>query len=67
MTGEPRPIFLGTIDAGDSGETIIFTVPLDADAATIAAAIERANAERAAAAARESKRLREIFLEADDR
>jgi hypothetical protein len=56
-------IYLGTVDVRE-GETIGLSVPagLDLDPATIAAAIERAEAEKAAAAARESERLHETFL-----
>jgi hypothetical protein len=59
----PRQILLGVIDTSESDGAVVLTVPLDADAATIAAAIERAEAERVEAQARESKRLRELFLE----
>jgi hypothetical protein len=57
-----RIIVLGTIDIRE-GETIGLSVPagLDLDAATIAAAIEEAEAQKAA----ETTKLREIFLSKD--
>jgi hypothetical protein len=59
---EPQRIYLGTVDV-DGDVKLALDLPLDADVDTIAAAIERANAERMEAQARESRRLREIFLE----
>jgi hypothetical protein len=47
----------------EPSEALVLNVPLDADAATIAAA----EAEKVAAQTRESRRLRETFLEAEDR
>jgi hypothetical protein len=64
---EPKRIFLGTVDLSDGEKTIALDIPMDADAATIAAAIEQAEAEKVAAAGRESERLREIFLEDERR
>jgi hypothetical protein len=51
----------------EPSEALVLNVPLDADAATIAAAIAAAEAEKVAAQTRESRRLRETFLEAEDR
>ena len=49
-------IFLGALDI-DQGEFIALDIRLGADAATVQAAILKANAERAAAAKRESEHL----------
>ena len=68
MSDEPHKVFLGTIEtgsAGDPAEAIAVVVPPNATADQIAAAIERANNERAEAQARETKRLRELFLDED--
>jgi hypothetical protein len=59
------PIFLGTVIV-EPGESVAFEIPVDASAAEIAAAIERANLERAAAQAAETAKLRELFLAGDD-
>ena len=64
MTGEPQRIFLGVI-ATEPDETIAFAIPADLDAATIKAALAAAEAEKAAAQARESERLRKMFLDED--
>jgi hypothetical protein len=63
---EPRMVFLGAVDVTD-GEAIVFDIPPNADAAEIQAAILKANAERIEARAKESRQLREIFLEDDSR
>jgi hypothetical protein len=63
---ERKITYLGTITTLEPGEKIALDVPLDADAARIAAAIGAANAERVAAQVRESRRLRRIFLEEDE-
>jgi hypothetical protein len=62
---EPHITFLGTIDLSDGAKTIALDIPADADAATIAKAIAAAEAEKVAAAARESKQLRKMFLDED--
>jgi hypothetical protein len=54
-------IYLGTVTL-EPDESVAFAIPADLDAATIAAAIDRANLERAEAVAEESRKLREIFL-----
>jgi hypothetical protein len=59
---EPKRIFLGVVTV-ESGEAIpVFDIPLDADPDTIKAAIAAAEAEKVAAAARESERLKKMFL-----
>ena len=63
MTDEPkRVVYLGTVDVRE-GEIIGLSVPagLDLDAATIAAAIEEAEAEKLAAAARLARAARDVF------
>jgi hypothetical protein len=55
-------IFLGALDI-DQGESIALDIRLGADAATVQAAILKANAERAAAAKRESEHLQKLFLD----
>jgi hypothetical protein len=62
---EPQRIYLGTVPLDEPGATLALDIPLDADADTIAAAIEAANLARAEAQARESKRLRAIFLDGE--
>jgi hypothetical protein len=65
---EKRTIYFGTVTLDDGEKTTIaLDVPLDADAASIAAAITAAEAAKVAAQTRESKRLRELFLEDDRR
>ena len=59
---EPQRIYLGTVTLDDDNTTIAFDIPVDASADEIAAAIERANRERAEAQARETAKLREMFL-----
>jgi hypothetical protein len=63
---ETRVTFLGAITV-DPDKTIAFDIPPDADADAIRAALAAAEEERAAAQAREAKRLREIFLEDERR
>jgi hypothetical protein len=59
MTG--RVTVLGTVTI-EPGETVAFDIPLDASPAEIAAALVAAEEERIAAQARESRRLRKLFL-----
>lgn len=62
MSDEKRITYLGTVTLDDGVKTIAFDIPADADADTIKAAIERAEAEKVAAQARELARLRQMFL-----
>jgi hypothetical protein len=59
---ETRVTFLGVI-ATEPGEAIAINAPPNADAATIAKAVEQAEAQKAA----ETAKLREIFLSQDRR
>jgi hypothetical protein len=61
---EPRIIVLGVLDTTDYDATAISISP-DMDPSEIQAAILRANAERAAAAKRESEHLQNLFLKGD--
>ena len=61
---ERKITFLGTVNV-DNNEVLV--VPPDADADAIEAAIDEASAERAEAQARESRRLRKLFLEDESR
>ena len=65
FNGEPQRIFLGVI-ATEPNEAIALDLPASADAAEIAAAIERINLQRLQTAAKESETLREIFLNRND-
>ena len=68
MSGEPvRVTVLGTITM-DDGQTVAFDLAPDASPAEIAAALVAAEAQRIAAQAAETARLRKLFLEnpADD-
>jgi hypothetical protein len=58
---EPRIIVLGTVEV-EPGQSVAFSIPVDASPGEIAAAIERAEAERIAAQARETEHLRKLFL-----
>jgi hypothetical protein len=60
---ETRITLLGTVDTSESGEAVVLNIPLDADVATIKAAIAAAEEKKAADRALESRRLRELFLE----
>ena len=57
---EPRKTFLGALDV-EAGETVAIELPADLDPDAVKLAIEKANLERAAEKAAESKRLRELF------
>ena len=59
---EKRTIVLGTIQVPEPGESIAFDLPTDLDPAKITEALEKLEADRAAAALAESKRLRQMFL-----
>jgi hypothetical protein len=56
-----RVTVLGTVTA-EPGESVAFDIPLGASPSEIAAALAAAEEERIAAQARESKRLRKLFL-----
>jgi hypothetical protein len=58
---ETTRIYLGTVSLDDGEKTIAFSIPEGLDPEAIKAAIEAANKEKAAAEARESARLRELF------
>jgi hypothetical protein len=58
---ETRIVYLGTVTVEDD-KTVAFDIPLDASPDEIAAAIERAAAEKAAAQVRETEQLRKLFL-----
>jgi hypothetical protein len=59
---EKRTIVLGTIQVPEPGESIAFNLPTDLDPAKITEALEKLEADRAAAALAETKKLREMFL-----
>ena len=59
---ETRIIFLGTIQIPEAGEVLAFDLPGDLDPEQITAALEKLEADRAAAALAETKKLREMFL-----
>jgi hypothetical protein len=63
MSDEPekRVIFLGTITVEPDTVTT-FDIPLDASPDEITAALRKAEAERVKAQARETAKLREMFL-----
>jgi hypothetical protein len=65
MSEERRITVLGVVSV-EPGESIAFSIPPDLDADAIKAALEAVEAEKVAAAARETKKLREIFLEGAD-
>jgi hypothetical protein len=62
--GEKRVTLLGVV-ALEPGESVAFAIPPDLDPDAIRAAIAAAEAEKRAAAARESERLRKMFLKAN--
>jgi hypothetical protein len=66
---EPRKIYLGTIQVPEPGESIAFDLPADLDPEQITAALEKLEADRAATALAESKKLHQMFLppEGDDK
>ena len=64
MTDEPKITLLGVLDTSDR-EALAIALNPDTSIAEIQAAIERANAERAAAAKRESERLKALFMPDD--
>jgi hypothetical protein len=59
---EKRIIVLGTIQIPELGESIAFDLPKDLDPAKITEALEKLEADRAAAAHAESEKLRKMFL-----
>lgn len=61
MSDEPRKTLIGVIET-EQDEALALHIPPGADTATMRAAILKANAERAAAAKRETARLAELFL-----
>ena len=65
MSDPRKMVFLGALDV-DRDSPVVLNIPPDADPATISAAIERANIERAEAAERESQRLRALFCLPDE-
>ena len=62
MPEPSRMVFVGALDV-EAGEAVTLNIPPNADPATVAAAIQRANEERAEKAKRETKHLREMFLD----
>jgi hypothetical protein len=62
--GETKRIYLGTVTV-EPGETVAFSIPPAASPAEIAAALRKAEIERAEAQARETARLHEMFLEGE--
>jgi hypothetical protein len=60
---EPRRIYLGTVTLDEPGEVLALNIPADLDADAIKAVLEAVEAEKVAAAARETAKLRAIFLE----
>ena len=62
MPEPSRMVFVGALDV-EAGEAVTLNIPPNADPATVAAAIQRANEERAAKAKRETKHLRGMFLD----
>jgi|HubBroStandDraft_6_1064221.scaffolds.fasta_scaffold231457_3 hypothetical protein len=62
---EPRKTLLGVVET--DGEPIALDLPPNVDAATVQEAILRANAERAEKIRAESRELRRLFLEDEDR
>jgi hypothetical protein len=64
MNDETKITLLGVI-ATEPDEALAFTFPADLDPDAIKTAIEKANAERAEAQARETAKLREMFLKAE--
>jgi hypothetical protein len=64
MTAEPTRTYLGTVTIVD-GEALAFNIPADAEPDAIKAAIEKAEAEKVAAAAAASERLRALFLKGE--
>lgn len=59
---EPRLIFLGALDV-DRDQALAIDLPANLEPEAVKAAIERANAERAEAAKRESEALAKLFLD----
>ena len=64
---EKRIIVLGTIQIPEVGESIAFDLPADLDPEQITAALEKLEADRAAAALAETKRIRELFPLVEDK
>ena len=63
MSGEPKRVYLGTVDTTDTGGAIVLPAGLDnAPVDEIRAAIEAAEIAKREAAKRESEVLREQFL-----
>jgi hypothetical protein len=63
MSDEPkRIIVLGTVTLPEDGQAVAFDIPRNASAEEITAALERVEAQQAAAALAETKKLREMFL-----
>jgi hypothetical protein len=60
---EKRIIVLGTIQVPEVGEVLAFDLPQDIDPAMITEALEKLEADRAAAALAETKKLRAMFLQ----
>jgi hypothetical protein len=59
MADAPKRIFLGALDVSQD-EALAIAIPADLDPEALKAAIEKANAERHAAAKRETEYLRRL-------
>jgi hypothetical protein len=61
MTDAPTRIYLGTISIPDVDESLAFSIPPNATAEEITAALEKLEADRAAAQLAESRRIAALF------
>ena len=60
-------IYLGTVQIEEDERLVLPAIDLSSDPASITAALEAAEAKRVADRVAESERLREMFLQADDK